>query len=100
MDLFAYCKVCLNPKMFLLTSTFRAFMAQIWENIYNIVHIILVNQHNSYKINKINFLFECFINALISLLDALGASFGGCLRSNRPAPINVGIRCYKTGAVF
>jgi hypothetical protein len=65
MDLFAYCEVSLNPKIFLLTWTFRAFMAQIWGHIYNTVHIILVNPYNnSYKTNEISFLSECFINAL------------------------------------
>jgi len=76
-------------------------MAQIWGHIYNIVHIILVNPYNnSYKTNEISFLSECFINALILLLSALGASFGGCLKRSRPAPINVGSRWYKADAVF
>jgi len=76
-------------------------MAQIWGHIYKIVHIISVNPYNnSYKTNEISFLSECFVDALILLLSALGASFGGCLKKFRPAPINVGSRWYKADAVF
>jgi len=90
MDLFAYCEISLKPKSLLLTWIFRVFMARIWGHIYNTVHIISVNPYNnSYKTNEISFLPECFIDALILLLSALGASFGGCVKRSCPAPINV-----------
>jgi hypothetical protein len=93
MDLFADCEVHLNLKNFSLTWAFRAFIAQIWGHIYNIVHIILVNPYNNpYKTNTISFLSERFIRALILLLSALGASFGGCLQRSRPAIIKLGSR--------